>query len=269
MNFKKDFLANYLKEAPVSLSVERTLECQIFSKQEFISPILDLGCGEGLFAYILFDEKIDVGVEPNAMELKRAEEYGIYNELINCYGNNIPKESGSFNTIFSNSVLEHIPDVLPVLREVHRLLTSEGRFYVTVPSDLFDKYSIMFQLLSWLNLTSLAERYRGFFNKFWKHYHYYDLAGWTRLFEDSGFQVVEAKGYGNKGICLLDDLLVPFSIFSFITKKFLNRWFLLRSLRSFYAPLLHALLNPLFRFERGNKDEGLLCFCLKKIRPSH
>ena len=63
MKFKNNFLYNYLKEAPVALSVERSLECEILSNQEFKYPILDLGCGEGVFANMLFDEKIDVGID--------------------------------------------------------------------------------------------------------------------------------------------------------------------------------------------------------------
>jgi len=63
MKFKSDFLYNYLKQAPISLAIERSFECEILSKQKFQRPILDIGCGEGLFALILFDEKINVGID--------------------------------------------------------------------------------------------------------------------------------------------------------------------------------------------------------------
>src|SRR5947207_12297154 len=125
MKFKHNFFRNLLKEAPLPLAIERSLECQILFKEEFKHPVLDIGCGDGIFASILFDEKIDVGIDPNEMELERAKTYNIYVELIKCFGNAIPKPSRSFNTIFSNSVLEHIPDIESVLKEIHRLLSNE------------------------------------------------------------------------------------------------------------------------------------------------
>lgn len=264
MNFKKNFLINYLKQAPVSLAVERTMECQIFSRQEFSRPILDLGCGEGLFSYILFDEKIDVGIEPNVTELQKARGYQIYNELIGCYGDKIPKESSSFNSIFSNSVLEHVRDIDSVFREVRRLLTSQGRFYLTVPTNLFDSYSVIFQLLVSLHLHSLAGRYRAFFNKFWRHYYHYDRDGWIRIFHDTGFEVLKTQEYCNKRVCLLNDMFIPFSLFSFIVKKLSNKWFLFKSFRAFYAPLFCYLLSPIVQVNEKDENCGLIFFCLKK-----
>src|SRR3569832_727232 len=111
MNFNDDFFKNLLMEATLPLAIERALECQILSKQEFKHPILDIGCGDGIFASRLFDEKIDVGIDPNERELEKAKTYNAYVELIKCYGNSIPKPSNYFNTIYSNSVMEHIQDI--------------------------------------------------------------------------------------------------------------------------------------------------------------
>ncbi len=99
MIFKTDFLYNYIKEAPLPLAIERTFECKILARQEFIHPILDIGCGEGIFAYVLFNENIDVGIDPDKKELKRALNYGMYKELINCFGDNIDKPDKFFKTI--------------------------------------------------------------------------------------------------------------------------------------------------------------------------
>ena len=223
MRFKQNFLYNYLQEAPIALAVERSLECAILSKQAFPRPILDIGCGEGLFSFILFAEKIDLGIEPDARELERAKEYGAYQELLQCYGDQIPRPDGSFATIFSNSVLEHIPQLRPVLAEAYRLLRSGGRFYLTVPTDMFDKYSVLYQLLSLFRLNLLAENYRRFFNKFWKHFNYHQRAEWEEIFRASGFKIVETKEYDSKVGCLFNDFLAPFALLSFILKKTTNR----------------------------------------------
>lgn len=260
MKFKGNIFENYLKEAPLPLAMERWLECEIYKTKTFEHPILDIGCGEGIFAHILFDESIDVGIDPNSRELERAREYGAYSELINCFGDSIPKPDKSFNTIFSNSVLEHIPKIDDVLKEAHRLLADGGKMYATIPTDMFDKYSMLYQILSFLGLKGLAERYRVFFNNFWAHYHFYDEKGWRDVFERNGFRVVEAKEYAGKKICLTNDFLAPFSIVAFVSKKFTNKWFVCPSLRRPVAKLLSVVYSGLLSSSKTFDGRGGLIF---------
>jgi len=230
-------LRTYISMAPLALALERAIECRILSRQHFERPVLDIGCGEGLFAKVLFAEKIETGIDPNADELKRARELDAYMELINCKGNRIPKPDGHYRTIFSNSVVEHIPDINSVLCEAHRLLAPGGRLYLTVPSNRFDEYTWISQCLALLRLRHLQEHYRGFFNRFWKHYHYYTPEGWVGLAREARFEVLECYSYGPKPVCVINDLLAPFGLFAFITKKLFNRWTLFSRLR-------HVLLSP-------------------------
>ncbi|NQT27546.1 class I SAM-dependent methyltransferase [candidate division KSB1 bacterium] len=264
MKFKENFLYNYLVEAPTSLAIERSLECEILSKQEFARPILDLGCGEGMFAYLLFDEKIDVGIDPNRRELARAKEYGMYHELLQCYGDNIPKEANSFNTILSNSVLEHIPNLKPVLREASRLLSDDGKFYLTVPTHLFDQYTIGYQFLSLFKLRGLAEKYRVFFNKFWSHYNYYTKDKWEELFKECGFKVVAYQEYDSRAICTLNDFLAPFAFLGFLIKKLFNRWVLFKKVRGVYIFPVYLLVKYLMKRCEKGKPGGIIFFTLSK-----
>lgn len=265
MKFKNNFFKNYLKVAPVPLALERTLECEILSKRVFARPILDIGCGEGLFADILFDEKIDVGIDPNERELNRAKEFDKYNELIKCFGNEIPKQSGSFKTVFSNSVLEHIPDIEPVLKEAYRLLANDGNFYVTLPTNMFDRYGVISRVLVTVGLKNTASRFRIFYNSFWRHYHYYDASSWKNLFEKNGFKVVEIVEYGTRKICTMNDFLTPFSISALLLKKQFNRWTLFPSLRlvlTFPFRLLVGYKD--IQDAIGIKNGGLIFLHLKK-----
>ncbi len=264
MIFKKDFFYNYLRHAPIPLALERSFECQILSKQEFEHPVLDIGCGEGLFGYILFDEKIDLGIDPDERELQQAKDYRMYHELIRCFGDKIPKPDSSYKTIFSNSVLEHIPDIRPVLDEAHRLLDINGNFYITVPTSLFDHYSVINQVLVFFGLKGLAAKYRIFFNKFWRHYHYYDIPGWKKLLENSGFKVLNSQQYCKKGTAVMNDLLAPFSLVSFLSKKIFNRWYLFLPLRSMIAPLYYFLFKSHLNTDPHLSAGGIVFFHLKK-----
>lgn len=264
MNFNDNFFYNYLKEAPLPLALERTFECEILSKQEFNSPILDVGCGEGIFAYILFKENIDVGIDPNEREIERAKKYGKYDELINCFGDKIPKPDKFFNTIFSNSVIEHINKIEPVLKEIHRLLSDDGRVYFTVPTDKFDKYNMIYIVLKSIGLKQLAKRYSSFFNKFWRHYHYYDINGWNNLFTKCGFDVIQHQKYCPKSVCVFNDVMAPFSILGFIKKKLFNKWYLSRSIRSIISPVIYfAFRNKAKKIPKTNEG-GIVFFSLKK-----
>jgi len=264
MKFAQQVLSRYLAEAPIPLAFERVLEARIYQRHTFERPILDIGCGEGLFAKMVFDEKIDTGIDPNPKELERARQYDAYGELIECKGDAIPKPDGSYRTVFSNSVLEHIPDVEPVFREVHRLLAPGGRFYVTVPSHRFDQYSVANQALNVVGLKKLAARYQKFFNAFWRHYHYYTPDGWKELAQRCGFTVNEIHTYGSRGQCVTNDFLAPFSLISFILKKTTNRWVLFPALRRvLMTPVAFAGRRFLNGGDRTN-DGGLVFMELTK-----
>lgn len=265
MRFNDDILLRYMSMAPLALAFERTLECQIYTRLVFARPVLDLGCGEGLFAKILFDEKVDTGVDPNPRELERARQLDVYDELIRCAGDAVPKPDGSYNTVFSNSVLEHIPDLGPVLQEVNRLLAPGGRFYLTVPSNSFDQYTVINQLLVAAGLPRLATRYRRFYNTFWKHHHCYSLETWEASARQSGFEVVESYTYDPRRICLLNDFLVPFAFPAFLTKRLTNRWVLFPSVRQKMVYPLYLLARHVL--DGGDKAEqgGLVFITLTKV----
>jgi SAM-dependent methyltransferase len=215
----------------------------------------------------LFDEKINVGIDRQQKELDKAKEYDAYDELLCCFGDKIPKEGKSFNTIFSNSVMEHIPDIESVLKEMHRLLTDTGDIYLTVPTDKFDKYSVTNSLLESVGLKSLAKRYREFFNGCWRHYHFYTLKQWNEMFERNGFILKESIDYSRKSTTRLNLFLAPFSAIPYLSKKFLNRWFLSSATRYPFAKLNLALFKNALQtdLENLNTHKGaIIFFHLKK-----
>ena len=264
LKFKKDFLYNYLLEAPVALAVERACECEILAEYEFKTPVLDIGCGEGVFAHILFDQQIDCGIDPDADEIERAKHYHMYKELIPCYGNAIPKDNGAFNTIFSNSVLEHIEDLEPVLKEARRLLADHGNFYVTIPTDKFDHYTWINQLLTGLRLNKWAANYRRSFNKFWNHYHYYNREEWAKLFNKAGFDVVASRDYMPLSLCLFNESFIPLAFPAFVVKRLTGRWFISKSFRKLYVKSLFSIAQTFINKSKQQKDGGIIFFHLVK-----
>lgn len=264
MKINTEFLENYVAQAPLALAFERTMECRILSRQPFERPILDIGCGEGLFAHILFAEKIDTGIDPKTRELQRAHELGGYSELIECFGDSIPRPDGAYRTVLSNSVVEHIPNLEPVLREAFRLLAPGGRLYLTVPSDRFDEYSLVSQILGFCGLTGRQRQFRAFYNRFWAHYHFYTPARWAEIVTSCGFVVVEVHSYGPKQVCLMDDMLTPFGIGARFTKGMFNRWTLIPGLRRVLLAPMVAFASVVLNGAEKCDDGGLVFIAARK-----
>jgi SAM-dependent methyltransferase len=264
LKFNTDLLGEYVSRAPLALAFERVLECRIYSRLVFERPVLDIGCGDGLHAKVLFAEKIDTGVDPDQRELQRARELDAYAELIACRGDSIPKPDGAYRTVFANSVLEHIPDLVPVLKEAHRVLASGGRFYFTVPSPDFERFTVINLALEALGLTAQSMRFRKFFNAFWAHHHAYSADHWIRFCRDAGFEVVEAYTFAPMRTCLLNTLLTPLALPAKIMKGMTNRWTLFPGPRRVLLSPLANLAVPILRGGERAADGGLVFVSLRK-----
>jgi ubiquinone/menaquinone biosynthesis C-methylase UbiE len=98
------------------------------------SVALDVGCGTGA-NLVTLSELHDhvVGIDPSLPNLilarKACEEHGISNvQLIQAYGQHIPYPDGSFGYITALNVLEHVFDIDGVIKEVARVIHSQGGF---------------------------------------------------------------------------------------------------------------------------------------------
>lgn len=258
--FNDNFLDPYLVDVPVPLAIERAVECGILAANPFERPILDLGCGDGIFASVLFADPIETGVDPLRYELDIAETKHIYKELICCYGNEIPKPDGSYATVFSNSVLEHIPDLDPVLRELNRILRPGGTLYVTIPTHRFERFTIGNLVLSGIGAQKLAARWRGVFRRFWNLYNVDEPSRWTQRFAAAGFTVEHSFEYEPPSMYLLKEALMPFSVPGAVAKKLTNRWVILPPLlrRAVTRPIAWLTRALLPRWSRS--DAGCLIF---------
>lgn len=102
---------------------------------------LDLGCGDGRVTRLVRDELgarwTLTGLDPDELELELATSCGIYDVLLRADGGNVDAQDESFDFVFSNSVLEHVDELEPLLAEVGRVLRRGGRFVFTVPSVRF------------------------------------------------------------------------------------------------------------------------------------
>jgi SAM-dependent methyltransferase len=190
-----ELLNAYWFAPPVALW--RAIELRVAAQQRYERPLLDLGCGDGLIGQVLFGahRRVDVGLDPWMDQLRRARNSAVYRHIDQANGHAMPYADRSFATVFSNSVLEHIRDVEPVLREVRRVLRPGGRFIFTVPSDAFRSMLDGYTLRMAAGDPAGAEAYATAVDERFEHHHYHAPETWRELLSDVGMTLLRATYY--------------------------------------------------------------------------
>lgn len=184
---EKDYLWLNLKELPYFRALMRAQEASFYAQLELPSPTLDVGCGDGHFATVAFDQPVDVGIDPGEAPLKEASGRRAYRLLVQTEGGRMPFPDGYFGSAFSNSVLEHIPQVEAVLEETCRVLRPGAPFVFCGPNHRFLENLSIGKALDSFGMTPLGDRYRGFFNRISRHYHSDSPQVWQERLEKAGF----------------------------------------------------------------------------------
>jgi SAM-dependent methyltransferase len=194
-DYLTDLLNAYWFAPPVALW--RAAELRALARGRFERPLLDLGCGDGLIARALFPpgEPVDAGFDPWPEQVRRAARSGCYRHVELAVGQRLPYADGAFATVLSNSVLEHIPDVVPVVREAGRVLAPGGRFCCTVPSDAFREMLDGYARRAVNGDAAGANAYADGVDRWLAHHHYYTPAEWRDVLAGAGMRLVEAEYY--------------------------------------------------------------------------
>lgn len=101
--------------------------------QPKINKLLVVGCGSGLEAAILAQQLNTqvVGIDVEESFDKRAAKYA---ELKRGDAMNLEFADDSFDFVFSYHALEHIENPSKALREIHRVLKTNGGFWIGTPN---------------------------------------------------------------------------------------------------------------------------------------
>lgn len=224
INTNKDYLANNLNELPYFRAVLRAVESRFYQDLSFGQNVLDLGCGDGLFAQSTFEFPISMGVDPSMTSLIEARRVNKYKNLILGSGGELPFPCSFFDTVISNSVLEHIPEVEPVIKEVGRVIKPGGMFYFCVPNPNFTKQLSMAVSLDKIKFHWLADTYRKMFNVISRHHHCDDPLIWKSRLESAGLVVLDNWDYFSPSALKVLEWGHLWGIPNLVQKKILGRW---------------------------------------------
>ncbi len=225
MKLQKKFLKIFLQKQPSFQALFRSVEADALADYTIIDPVVDLGCGDGSFteAFLGKGRKI-IGIDTNPKDLKEAEKRGIYSNIYETSGSNLPQKDEQVGTVFANSVLEHIKDLDPVLKESYRVLKKGGTFVFTAPSEKRLKLYLVYRLLSFFRLNRLATVSANLMDKIFVHYNCWSSKTWSNKLHNIGFSKVKYQYRGSPRISLISDLLFIFAPIGYLEKKLFGRY---------------------------------------------
>jgi SAM-dependent methyltransferase len=221
-----DFLWRHLQDLPYFRALLRAVEARFYEDIPLVEPILDLGCGDGHFASAMPPHPPFVGIDPWWGPLVEARGRAAYSHVMQASGAGMPFPSAHFSTVISNSVLEHIPDLDPVLAEVARMLKPGGQFVFCVPSEAFLPFLSISRGLQRVGLNGPAQSYAAFFNRISRHHHCDDPATWKARLDAAGLRRVKHWYYFSQGALATLEWGHYFGVPSVLAKKLFGRWIL-------------------------------------------
>lgn len=222
-----DYFERHLAEMPLHRAVLRSVEAKLMSQVPLCHPILDLGTGDGHFAAVSYGEPIDVGVDILWRDLKEAAARpGVYRGVARASATGLPFRDGAFNTVVSNCVIEHIPDLDATLSEIARVLAPGGMFATTLPSQHFADYLLGSTLLRRIGLRGLSRLYGEFFNRISHHCHVYPPEVWAQKLKSHGLHIVQHRYYFSPAAHRAFDLSHYLSVPNLISRGLTGKWVL-------------------------------------------
>lgn len=230
----EDLLWKQLQELPAFRGLLRAVEARFYvdgppgskNRLPLPRPVLDVGCGDGHFASVTFDESLDVGLDPWWIPLTEARDRQVYRILAQADGAKMPYPDGVFASAISNSVLEHIPSVERVLVETTRVLRPGAPFYFCVPSDNFSPFLSVGRALDALRLRPAANAYRRFFNRISRHCHCDNAEAWRVRLERAGLALDHWWPYFSRGALTALEWGHYLGLPALIAKRLTGRWIL-------------------------------------------
>lgn len=264
MKTKETTLDQFTKVYPhPSAVLFRAIELRTIHKNtrniDFSHPSLDLGCGDGKIASILFDDKFTYGVDNGeAKDVQEAIDNNLYDKVFLESAEKMSLPDNSVNFVFSNCVIEHIPNNEAVLSEVARILRPGGVFVFTVPSHNYTNFLYLSSKLASWGLGFLSKFYKYRRNKMLNQFHCHSKDDWNDKLNKHKLQIKKYQYYvSRESLMLWDRMALEIFIKKIFDKnakkKVLNKY--------------RKELDETYNKDRGISDDkgaGLFIYCVKK-----
>lgn len=218
-------LRGHLQQVPAFRALIRTIECRLFAEAGRLEPrLLDVGCGDGLFAAFAFDGPVTAGIDADSGRLAEARTRGRHAICVRARAEHLPFADGTFTTVVANCVLEHVEGLDAALREIARVVPPGGRFVFGVPGPRFGPFLWVSTKLTQLGARGSADAYARWFHRHSLHHHVHDADVWTQRLEAHGFSVDRVRPYMSRRAHALFDLAHYASVPRLVRWRLTGRW---------------------------------------------
>lgn len=263
MRVTETVVREFLHRMPAALTLVRSIEYRLLCRYEYPAPVLDIGCGDGFFGAYLFQDRhqlIDLGVDIDPRQVEQASRSGGYQKVLHCNASDLPYPDEYFQSIFSNCVFEHIPNLVEVFLEIRRVLKPDGQYVFTAHSHLYSDYLFTVKTLRRMGLGKLGNLYARTVNAFFRHFNCHTPEGWAGKLKKAGLELVHHEYYLGEEVMSVFDRLLPLSAPAYVWYQLFHRYHLLP--RHLAILLFHRYLCRLV--EKNEPDGGALLLIARK-----
>ena len=262
-----------LRFVPISLAEREIVRMRALADSGTLQvPLLDVGCGDGLFWEVLsrnlvrgdprdLEGLVGIDIDRNELRLASARLSRMGGDLRQVditsgeQDRDMEARRGTFRTILANCSLEHVPRLEVALANIKQYLAPDGALFLFVPSLGWSDTLASKRFLRRVGGSRLAETYAGMIDGFFQHHHLYPSWVWRHLLEGIGFRV-DLWGLGSRNANRLYEAWLPPAVLSFAYKSVFKHYpvRLTAPLKSLYLRRMRAFLGEIERGETKLED---------------
>jgi len=222
---------------PLALAVRELMRMRALADYGTLEmPLLDVGCGDGLFWEVMTEELRSgqsqhleglVGIDINQAELDlasvRLSSAGGEVRSVDISARGAGADlHGRFETVIANCSLEHVPKLEVAIQNIRSFLAPGGELFMILPTPNWTDTLALKRLLGRFS-GRLAGTFAGAFDGFYQHHHLYPWYVWEHLLHGFGFDI-ELKGLGSREANRITERWYLPAIASFLYKSVFHHY---------------------------------------------
>jgi SAM-dependent methyltransferase len=235
-----DHFSKYFPHAPTALCIKECARLAALRELEVEGPILDVGCGDGLFAKVAFEHAEVWGIDIDGTEGRWAQASRAYTQIILGDITKAKLPTSFFKTCVANCSLEHVRDIQAALATIAGSLVPGGKAYLFVPNRDWASKFMTVRVLGALFGRKAGRLLQDGIDEFFQHHHLYDEQGWREVVARSPLEVVEIKPVLSTATTVAFEAFLLPSLLGWANKKLTTRWTNFPGIRRAAAPLAYV-----------------------------
>jgi SAM-dependent methyltransferase len=235
----------YFPFTPAALCIKECARLSALRRFTCPPPILDVGCGDGLFASIAFADAEVWGIDIDAKEGRWAAASRAYAQVVLGDVTRAKLPEGFFETCIANCSLEHVPRIDLAMQNIKRSLKPGGRVLMFVPNRDWAKHLVSYRFLESIGATELAGTLQTAIDTLFRHRHLYDEAGWREVASSAGFEVEAVEPILSTATTVAFEAFLLPSVAGWANKHLTTRWTNFPGLRRVAALPTYAIAKAL------------------------